>query len=297
MADARAVEAALAAVRMSDPYWSRLGAVALIGDATSGFSGVLPGDGSPAHVLLSALDDHSSPTRAVVAQALARLGPAAAEAAPALVARLERITPTDPMDEIAAEIAALRAIGPVRGVAERVAALLVERAPLYTGRDHGQAQALRAWILATLARIGVPASAHRHLLEALANPDPDLPLACAAAVRAAQTAGSVADYAVPHLLALLSAKTDLVYDPDGFAIPRRHARRPGAAAEPVLADAITLRVLAVRALGAIGSAATLPSLDDLARNGIAGAGNSPLIRTEAAAAAAKIRAGAGKGSR
>jgi HEAT repeat protein len=129
---------------------------------------------------------HDDPVvRFQAAKMLRRLGPLAEPAVDGLVRALLATDGTTDPYEIGAYLSALRAIGPG---ASRASALLVgllsERSRLYQGQDPFWAHYLRAYILVTLADIGVPNEARPYILDLLSNSDKTTAHGYAAAARA-----------------------------------------------------------------------------------------------------------------
>lgn len=173
-------------------------------------------------------------------------------------------------------------------------ALLLDPSNLvYAGRRHDQAEAIQAMLFATQAAIGVPDSARRWILSALASPDANVPAAFAGATLAVTSEGADGRYAVSSLmLALQPGFVDAALDP--ATIPSLLRGGHGPAADPAYlpAQALSARVLAIRALGAIGPAASaaLPALGAIATQGLPSSGNSTLLQSSAQAAVRRIAA-------
>src|SRR5438132_57856 len=90
---------------------------------------------------------------------------------------------------VAAAVDAVRARR-AANAAETLVSLLPHRCALFTGRDKDLVIRLRAYIVATLSDIGVPASARPALLDILAHVDErNSPLEVGAAARAVATLG------------------------------------------------------------------------------------------------------------
>jgi hypothetical protein len=244
----------------------------------------------PLAPLAAALGDAHPAARRAAADALARQGAAAVPASGALRDALIACDGRRSAVEVLALLDAVRAIGSgAAPAADAIATLLVPQSALFTGRPHREVQRLRARMLATLAAVGVPRSARPQVLDALANPDPVCLLEFVGAARAAGREGRAAGYATPHLLHALDSDF-----PDDLAEPLSDSPAPHRPLRPteLPRDAVTARVEAIRALAAIADPSTAPRLREAAQAGFANAGNDALLRTELAAALARLPHGA-----
>jgi HEAT repeat protein len=136
--------------------------------------------------LLAEALGHANPVvRVQAARTLHRFGPGAKPAVGALVKAVRAADgKTDPY-EVGAYLGAIRAVGPgAGGAAPELAGLLDVRSQLYRGLDPFWAHYTRAYILVTLADIGVPDEAKPHILDLLNNSDVKTSHGYAAAARA-----------------------------------------------------------------------------------------------------------------
>jgi hypothetical protein len=184
-------------------------------------------------------------------------------AAAALAVALARCDGRTPDVEVASHLEALAALGPPAAATAvpAIVALLPERAPLYRDRDKPEVERLRAFLLATLTRLGPPAEAAPFVLAELAGARSAHSFAAAA--RAAGALGT--DAAVPLLLRAL----DPEFHDDLVSLERY---RPDFPPE----EATTAALEAVRALGRIGPAAgaAVPRLRAVADRADGSAGGS-----------------------
>ncbi len=286
LGDAQAVAAMLDMSSARDPFLAQLSRQALAADAGQGFPGV-GHDSAVVAALAAALDCAHPDTISAAEDALRTLGVDAAPARTALLDMLARHGGL-PLRQVVATLHVMAATGSSPApIQHRVAHLLEPGAALYRNRAHDDVDAIQAVLFCTLARIGVPLSARRWILAALANPEPGDPVVFAAATLAAGAEQADAGYAVQALVAALDPGfADAAIDVLAFGTVRRrsHGQRVVPAALPATGD--SARVLAIRALAAIGPAAraALPALRRIARDGIANAGNRALLAQEACTA-------------
>jgi HEAT repeat protein len=152
-------------------------------------------------ILAKALSHSNPQVRKQAALALRKFGPKASPSVPALLEVITRADAKTSTHEIGACLDALRAIGPdARSAADTLVPLLSERSRLYRNQDKFLAHYLQAYILVTLADIGVPAGAKPYILDLLSNSDKTLAHGYAAAARAAGTLGAQIPEAIPGLL-------------------------------------------------------------------------------------------------
>jgi HEAT repeat protein len=208
-------------------------------------------------VLARALDHGNARIGWQAAIALKRFGPAAAPAAASLAGALARADNRIPDKQIGPYLEALKSIGPTQSSgSETLVSLLSEQSPIYKNRSEYVAHHLRAFILATLAEIGVPKTALPYILDSLANSDDRRADMFAAAARAAGKLGPEAALAVPFLLRAL--KGDILNGRFSFDSFLNHA---------VNLPTTSCRIETLRALAQIGPSAkeALPVLDDFMR--------------------------------
>jgi hypothetical protein len=223
-------------------------------------------------VLAQALSHEHPQVRHQAAVVLKRFGPAGAHATHALATALKACDNRTDDKLVGAYLDALRSIGKdAREASDTVAALLPERSALYQGRTEYTTHKLRAYLLATLAEIGVPTSALPHILDSLANSNDRMVHLFAAGARAAAALGPQASQAVPFLLRPL--KGQLRDEFINFDSYDSHFIGAG--------DFTTCRLDAIRALGRIGNAAeaAVPALQDvLTQKGVSLGGSTRLMR-------------------
>ena len=160
-----------------------------------------PSDSEAVPHLVKALGHPDPLVRNQAALALRRFGPNAGPAVPALVKLLKQSDARTPPHEIGAYLDALRGIGPAaRDAGEILVELLSERSELYRNREKFYAHYLQAWLLVTLADIGVPAGAKPYILDLLNNSDKTQAHGYAAAARAAGVLGPQLPEAIPGLM-------------------------------------------------------------------------------------------------
>lgn len=185
--------------------------------------------------------------------------PSAASGFPGPAGALSQCDGGTPAVTVAAHLEALGALGPPAAPAAVAAllALLPERAPLYRDRDRPEVERLRAFLLATLARLGPPPEAIPFVLAELEGAKSAYSFAAAA--RAAGALGSrletQAGAAVPSLLRALAPE----FHDDLVSLDRYSPEFPPE-------EATTAALEAVRALARLGGAArpALPRLRELA---------------------------------
>ena len=258
-ADPRAVEAMLVVVGSGDPFLADLAARSL--------AGIDPRAGASVGPLSTALRHRSPRVRRESARALKRFGPAAGSAIPALAEALGQSDGRTEAGQVAAYLEALRAVGPgVRQAADAIVRVLPERSALYTDRDKTEVIRLRAFMLATLAAIGVPEAAMPTVLDGLAHST--MAYSFAAAARAAGASGRHARRTVPLLSRALASD----FHDDYLTLERYATDFPPD-------EATTGRIEAIRALGRIGpeAAAAVGRLEALAAqdDGTTVGGTSP----------------------
>jgi cytochrome oxidase Cu insertion factor (SCO1/SenC/PrrC family) len=145
--------------------------------------------------------------------------------------------------QVAAAIDVVRAQH-ASNAAEALVALLPHRSALFAGRDKDEVIRLRAYILATLADIGVPPSARPALLDILAHVDAgNSPLEVAAAAHAVATLGERGREFTPHLLTALGVRLSV----EELSLARFEQDYPPS-------EATTAQLELVRALGRIAPA-------------------------------------------
>ena len=269
--------------------WALLGDVGDVGDMGDRY----PGPGAEPNVIQilgEALGGSPEQVRCALG-ALRRLGPAGTVAGPQVWALLDRHDLS--LEQIAGCLGVLRSWGPLaRADQERIARLLDPVQPIYAGRTHDQADAIQAMGLSTLASCGVPPSARRWILAALASPDPVTPAAFAAAARAVISEGPSGGYAVTSLLPVLDAGfSDAALDVDNLPSLMRRSHPVAGEVRTIPAGSPSARWYAIRALGAIGpaAAAAVPRLRAISQQGLAGAGNSAALQVAAGAALCAIQ--------
>ena len=208
-------------------------------------------------VLARALDRGNARVGWQAALALKRFGPAASSAGASLAGALARADSRIPDKQIGAYLEALKSIGPTQSsVSETLVSLLSEQSPIYKNRSEYVTHHFRAFILATLAEIGVPESALPYILDCLANSDDRRADMFAAAARAAGKLGPEAGMAVPFLLRAL--KGDILNGRYSFDSFLNHA---------VNFPRTSCRIETLQALAKIGPSAkeALPVLIDFMR--------------------------------
>ena len=231
----------------------------------------------------------NSDVRIRAAEGIAKIGPDATTAVPQLAHALERVPEhRAPPKEIAAYCGALRPLGTNAASASRaVLALLPEESPIYRDLRKHEAYELRAWLLVTLAEIGVPMEALPFVLDGLANTEDEMPQLFAAAARAAAALGPAAKDTVPFLLRpLKGAVKDTFINFTSFG---EHASRTR--------NYTTCQVEALRALARIGRPAepAVPLIEDFLRRDLPDFDHpnrlhrAPNLRAEANAALAAIK--------
>lgn len=240
-------------------------------------------------VLTRSLAHTNSEVRIRSAERLAKLGSGARAAVPDLARALERAPHNHAgPKEVAAYCAALRPLGANAAAASgAVLALLPEESPIYRDLRKHEAYELRAWLLVTLAEIGVPAKALPFVLDGLANTEDEMPQLFTAAARAAAALGPAASDAVPFLLRPLrgSVKDTFI----NFASFGEHASPSR--------NYTTSQVEALRALARIGppAQAAVPVIQQFLERDLPDFDNpnrlhrAPNLRTEATAALAAIQ--------
>jgi HEAT repeat protein len=183
------------------------------------------------------------------ARFLARFGPDAASAAPAMLADIGHFRGPENFGRSLACLAAVRATGTnASGTRSNLSAWLTETAVIYTGLDQHHAKQMRAAVLLTLADVGPTADALPAVLDELANSS-SLPLQ-AAAVRVAGLLQEQGRVCVPRLCELLNrVGLDAAVDLDNFdALTEEMQPVPGAHPTSVCLESI-------RALRRLGPAA------------------------------------------
>jgi HEAT repeat protein len=217
---------------------------------------VTPSDPQAVTVLAQALGHEDNEVRWQAALTLKRYGPKASPAVPALIAALKQADERLSTHQIGAYLDALRAIGPqAKSAGDTIVEFLSERSPLYKNRESFLAHYLQAYLLATLADIGVPDGAKPYILDLLNNSDPSTTHGYAAAAKAASALGPTLPEAVPGLLrALKPTFTDFTMSFQRF----------GMALGP---EDSSCRLEALRALAKIGpkAAQALPLVEQLAK--------------------------------
>ena len=203
---------------------------------------------SPAalNALVVGLSEPKDRVKQLTALILKRLGARAASAVPALTAALAQSNSNTDEQVLAAYLDALRAIGPAAGGASQTMTdLLPEQSEIYQNRSESVAHHLQAYLLGTLAQVGVPASALPFILDGLANSDASMPEVYAGAARAAGALGPEGREAIPFLLRALKPdfRNDFVNLDDYSA---HHT---------VTGEFTTCRIEAIRALAKMGPAA------------------------------------------
>lgn len=215
-----------------------------------------PSDPQAVPVLAKALASTGQHVRWQAARHLKKFGPKAAPAVPALVAALKVADVKLSTHQIGAYLDALRAIGPdARSAADTLVEMLSERSPLYKGQEPFLAHYLQAYIIVTLADIGVPDGAKPYILDLLNNSDKFTSHGYAAACRAAGALGPNFPEALPGLQrALKPTFTDFVMSFQRF----------GMALGP---EDSSCRLEALRALAKMGpkAAAALPRVEELSK--------------------------------
>ncbi len=240
----------------------------VIGDALPVLEKIEPSDVSAVAPLSQALSDENPYVRASAARALARFGPAAAPATPALLQVLRNVKGV-PMSssvyasEVTATLNALIQIGPqARGASELTLELLDPQSRLVQNSAAKAQAPLRAVLLSALARLGVPDNAAqrqltlRYVTEALQSNDANL---FVAAARVAESLGERAKETVPLLMVALQPN----FLPERTTDHNTPFFRAGYSGSTGI-------LAALRALGAIGPSAVqaLPAIQTLARQEI-----------------------------
>jgi len=146
---------------------------------------------------------------------------------------------------IASALDSLRALRyQAHSEAESLSSLLSHRSPLYADRDKRLVVRLRAYVVLTLADVGMPASAVPTLLEILAHLDERIaPLEVAAAARAVRSLSNSGCAFAPYLLAAIAMRVA----EEEFSLERYDSGFPPQ-------EATTVQLEAVRTLGHVCSA-------------------------------------------
>ena len=234
---------------------------------------VVPETGVPIFARL--LSDKRALVRRQAAVLLKRLGPKAVAAVPTLCQVLQEADGKTESADVAAYLDALRGMGSAgRGAADTIATLLPERSHLYRDRDKLGVSRLRAYLLLTLADIGVPKSSIPHLIDALANVDPHATaFEVGAAVRAAGSLESSGRTLAVYLLAAIERP---LID-DRFSLERYEPVHPAS-------EATSVRLEVVRSLGRIrpvGNDEALKLLRAYAAGAASAVRHDPRLVTEA----------------
>ena len=203
---------------------------------------------------LAALDRSALPQQLDCLHRLRVRGDEGAAALPELERRLVRSDETTDHQVIAGMLDVIRAQKQNGAtVAETVSGLLSYRSALYQQRDKAIVARLRAYLFATLADIGVPAAAEPALLDVLAHVDERMsPVEVGAAARAAAALGARGHRFAPYLASVLSTRIS----EEEFTLAHFEPRF-------LPADATTIQLEAIRALGEIAAHDDLSTLEAL----------------------------------
>lgn len=233
---------------------------------------ISPSDPQAVPVLAKALGHADNDVRWQAAVAVKKYGPKGAAAVPALTEALKQSTVKLSTHQIGAYLDALRAIGPAaKPAGDAIVEMLSERSPLYKGQETFLAHYLQAYLLVTLADIGVPDGARPYILDLLNNSDIGTTHGYAAAARAAGALGPKLPEAVPGLARALKPEfTDFTMSFQRFCM----ALGP---------EDASCRLEALRALARIGpkAAGALPLVEKLAKEKPAPAATVPAWDEEA----------------
>jgi HEAT repeat protein len=204
-----------------------------------------PSDPRAVTVLADALGHPDPVVRYQAALALRKFGAQAAQAVPALAEALRQADATTDPHQVGAYLDALRAMGAdARPAGDILVELLSERSRLYYSQDKFWTHYLRAYLMVTLADIGVPDDAKPYILDMLYNSDKTMPHSYAAAARAAWALGPRMPEAVPGLIRSLKPEfADFPLSFDRFSIALGNGEISG-------------RIEALRALARMGPKAT-----------------------------------------
>jgi len=189
-----AVEAVLESVAQADPFVSELAANVL--NSFQQF------DGPPVRVLSRGLSHSNANVRLHAALALKKAGPAEPQTLPDLITSLNRAAAGGgTARELGACLDALRQSGTNAAMAApALMRLLEEQSAVYRNLSKHEVDRVRAFLLITLADVGIPREALPSVVSSLASGDRWMTMEFAAAARAAGALGTNAVAAVPLLL-------------------------------------------------------------------------------------------------
>jgi len=188
------VEVVLQSIAHSDPFVSELAANVL--------DGFQQFDGPSVRVLSRGLSHSNANVRLHAALALKRAGPAEPQALPDLIASLNRANAGGgTAGELGACLDALRTFGTDGAMAApALMRLLEEQSAVYRNLPKHEVDRVRAFLLVTLADVGIPVEALPFVVSSLASGDRWMTMEFAAAARAAGALGTNSVAAVPLLV-------------------------------------------------------------------------------------------------
>jgi hypothetical protein len=188
------VDAVLESIAQTDPFVSELAANVL--DSFQQF------DGQSVRVLSRGLSHSNANVRLHAALALKKSGPAEPQTLPDLIASLNRAgAGGGTAGELGACLDALRTFGTNGAMAApALKRLLEEQSAVYRNLSKHEVDRVRAFLLVTLADVGIPVEALPFVVSSLASADRWMTMEFAAAARAAATLGTNAVAAVPLLV-------------------------------------------------------------------------------------------------